>query len=251
MDKMWLPLVLGLLSVGIVICFIVYSYRERLTQRAEEAAESGIQVDPLEISRLQTVAARQKIRARFKQKYDAVTQFMHIPADVGLVVKESSVFSLRGVHVQHYCWATEHNLYIFPQWESIDACLDNPSCATQYEQGDENNLYTLTIPIDRIECFAREDGLPGKQGGSFVVLRYDNHMGEAVTTTFSEGAHAVFKALLPYKEQSYIFAKVYPKSAQNIRDIKDKMTALKELWQEELITQEEYAEKKKQILITM
>jgi hypothetical protein len=44
---------------------------------------------------------------------------------------------------------------------------------------------------------------------------------------------------------------MYPKSSRNIQDIKESFETLKDLRGEDLITEDEYAAKKKEMLISM
>lgn len=246
MSDLILPAVLALIAVGVAVIFIVASRREKIRDRQDE-----LESDVVELDAARTLALKNEVCTRFRARYGVAKNYMNIPENAGVVTREANAFSLRGVYIRHYCWTTERDLLMFPLWESIEQCLDDSTMNNGYAPGDENILYAVTIPLASIESFSLEEDAAEKGKSAFVALKYANQQGEMVASIFPESAMPVFKTLLPEKEHSYIFTKIYPKSAQNISDIKAKMAALKDMWNDKLITDEEYLEKKKQLLILM
>jgi hypothetical protein len=165
--------------------------------------------------------------AALRARYDAQYILHEVPGNA-MDVRFASVNSPA---TRYYCWIKDGALVFFPVWDN----LLGPSLPDIF-----------SIPTQGVVCHATQQGLPGR----FTVLQY--RAGEDVLSlAFSEDASRVFAALLPDKELRHMLEEMYPKSSRNIQDIKESFVSLKELLGEELITEDEYAAKKKEMLLTM
>lgn len=192
----------------------------------------------------------------FRKKYAEMLARLDITESGGLVSKMSSVFSLLGVNILHFCWRDGERIYFFPQWDSIEGYLSYPEYMKPYRPGDEDNLYILDIPVDSIEYFRRGEDHPDAENPEALergktVLQYYNAVDQMATLLFSADSYEVFEDIIPEKEYTVVLAEKYPKSARQILNIRDQLQSLKDLWGQNLITDEDYAEKRKKLLMLL
>jgi hypothetical protein len=165
--------------------------------------------------------------AAMRARYDALYILHEVPGSA----MDVSLVTASGRAARFHCWVKDGGLLFFPVWDDLL---------------DERLLEVWRIPTEDIICHATQQGLPCR----FTVLQY--RAGEAaLSLAFPEDASRVFSALLPEKDLSHLLVEMYPKSSRNIHDIKESFVSLKELRGEELITEDEYAAKKKEMLISM
>ena len=181
------------------------------------------------------VDALSLLRARYEEIYKAVS----VPnsASISRIVTNSYIPS--GAACRHYCWVLDGILRMFPLWDSIAAAANAAPDA-------EITPREWKIPVSDIICFAVQQGLPSK----FVVLQFKMDS-EILTLSFGEEAARIFGAIIPQKNFSQLIEELYPRSSRNIYDIRENLQSLKELREEDLITEDEYAAKKKEMLILM
>jgi hypothetical protein len=165
--------------------------------------------------------------AAFRARYDALCMLHEVPGNA----MEVGVAKADGPAARYHCWTKGSELLFFPAWDSLL---------------DERLLEIWRMPTEGIVCHATQQGLPGR----FTVLQY-RAGDEILSLAFPEDASRVFAALLPEKDLSHLLEGMYPKSSRNIQDIKESFVSLKELRGEDLITEDEYAAKKKEMLLTM
>ncbi len=177
--------------------------------------------------------------AAFRARYDELYISYGAPPSALIVRLVCNNTEISGAALRHYCWTDGDSLLLFPVWEAVCGAGQAPPPVNCDPRG-------WRIPLASIVCYANQQGLPYK----FVVLQYK--IGdEILTLSFSEDAARVFAELLPDKDFSHLLEDMYPKSSQNIRDIKESFISLKQLRGEGLITEDEYAAKKKELLILM
>lgn len=215
----------GILFVLFVIAVIVY-FIVRLVKTETKKTLPALPMpeDPVAV-----------LRAR----YDALFIMLEVPHNAMIVRAPCNNYTAGGAALRHYCWVNNGSLLLFPLWESLAGA--GGAVAPADIQPRE-----WRIPVEDIICFATEQGLPNK----FVVLQFKKE-GDVITLAFSEDASRVFALLFPEKDFSHLLEELYPKSSRNIRDIKENFLSLKELRQDDLITEDEYAAKKKEMLILM
>lgn len=215
----------GILFVLLVIAAIVY-FIVRLLRADTGKASSAVSVsdDPL---------------AALRGRYDALFIMLEVPHNAMMVRVACNNYSSWGAALRHYCWVSDGVFMLFPLWESLVGA--GGSLVAPDVQPRE-----WRIPVSDIICFATEHGLPDK----FVVLQFRKES-DVLTLAFSEDAARVFALLFPEKDFSHLLEELYPKSSRNIRDIKENFLSLKELREGDLITEDEYAAKKKEMLILM
>lgn len=215
----------GILFVLFVIAAMIY-FIVRLFKADVKKASPATSVpdDPLTVLR---------------GRYDALFIMLEIPHNAMIVRIAGNNYTPGGAALRHYCWVNDDALMLFPLWESLTGA-GGPPVALDVQPRE------WRIPISDIICFATEQGLPDK----FVVLQFRKD-GDVLTLAFSEDAARVFALLFPEKDFSHLLEELYPKSSRNIRDIKENFLSLKELREGDLITEDEYAAKKKEMLILM
>ena len=196
---------------------------------------------------------KQQSLALFRQKYGEMLSRLDIAENGGLVGKMSSLFSLLGCSVQHFCWKDSGRLYFFAQWDSLEKYFAQPEFVKPYKQGDENNLYLLDIPLERIDYFKKGEDYPSAQNPEklekgMVVLQYYNAVNQLVMLLFSAESFPVFQRLMPEKEYKVMLTQKYPKSARQSLYVRDQLQALKELWKQGLMNDEDFSEKRKILL---
>jgi hypothetical protein len=167
-----------------------------------------------------------------RARYDAAYIEAKVPTSAMTVCLNCNITTSRGASLRHYCWLRDGELMLFPEWEGLSQCDVEPR--------------GWRIPVSNIICFATEQGLPNK----FTVLQYSAE-NDVLHLAFSEDAAKVFEALLPEKDFTSLLEELYPKSSRNIRDIRENFVSLKQLREEDLITEGEYIAKKKEMLILM
>ncbi len=177
--------------------------------------------------------------ATFRARYDALYISYAVPPSALIVRLACNSAESCGTALRHYCWTDGSSLLLFPVWEAVCGAEQVPPSANF-------DLHGWRIPLTSIICYATQQGLPNK----FVVLQYKSEA-EILNLALSEDAARVFAELLPDKDFSHLLEDMYPKSSQNIRDIRESFISLKQLRGEGLITEEEYAAKKKELLILM
>lgn len=215
----------GILFVLLVIAVIVY-FIVRLMKAEGKKSLPVLQQpeDPISILR---------------GRYDSLFIMLEVPHNAMIVRVACNNYTSGGAALRHYCWVDGGSLMLFPLWESLVGA--GGSLIAPDTQPRE-----WRIPVTDIVCFATEQGLPNK----FVVLQFKKD-GDVITLAFSEDAARVFALLFPEKDFSHLLEELYPKSSRNIRDIKENFLSLKELREDDLITEDEYAAKKKEMLILM
>lgn len=176
--------------------------------------------------------------ALLRSHYDDLRVSLEIPASA-MEVCLAGAAKGGAPAMRFYCWLRGGGLNFFPVWESL--------CAAGLTKDPERFAPELwRIPAESVVCHATQNGLPGR----FTVLQY--RVGaDILSLAFSEDAARVFSALLPEKDSSRLLEEMYPKSSRNIQDIRESFVSLKELRGEDLITEDEYAAKKKEMLILM
>jgi len=104
----------------------------------------------------------------------------------------------------------------------------------------------ISIAQSAIICFVKE---PYDQNmRPFTILHYRNLLGESIGITFNASDHSALKSLLPQFDLGLLQQQRYPQSPQQITDISDRLEQLKDLKTQQLISDEEYALKKSQLL---
>jgi hypothetical protein len=201
----------GVLFVALVIALIIIIVT-RLTRPGRKAEPQPPAEDPL---------------AAMRARYDALYILHEVPGNA----PDVSLVRASGLTVRFYCWVRDGELLLFPMWDKLL---------------EEGMLDVWRIQTESIICHATQLGLPGR----FTVLQYKKDE-EILSLAFPEDASRVFAALLPEKDMSHLLEEMYPKSSRNIQDIKESFETLKDLRGEDLITEDEYAAKKKEMLISM
>jgi hypothetical protein len=184
----------------------------------------------VKLSRPRRKAERQPAEdpaAAKRARYDSLYILHEVPGGA----MEVSLVRPSGGTTRFYCWVKGGELLLFPIWDDLL---------------DEGLLELWRIPTEDIICHATQQGLPFR----FTELQYRAGQ-EALSLAYPEDASRVFAALLPEKDLSHLLVEMYPKSSRNIQDIKESFVSLKELRGEELITEDEYAAKKKEMLISL
>lgn len=217
----------GILFVLLVIVAVVY-----LIIRIARAGSSGG-------SRNLSANPSEDPLAILRGRYDAIFIALEVPHNAMIVRLACNNYASAGVALRHYCWLQNDVLMLFPLWESL-AGAGGELIAPDLQPRE------WRIPLSDIVCFATERGLPDK----FVVLQFKKET-DVLTLAFSEDASRVFAILFPEKDFTHLLEELYPKSSRNIRDIKENFLSLKELREGDLITEDEYAAKKKEMLILM
>jgi hypothetical protein len=205
-------MIVGILFIALVIVAVIVIV-SRQTRRSRKAKEPPPPAeDPL---------------AALRARYEALYILHEVPGNAMNVSRAC----LNGKATRFYCWIKDSALVFFPMWDTLL---------------DESLLDIWQIPAENIICHATQQGLPGR----FTVLQYKTE-DDILSIACSEDASRVFAALLPDKEMSHLLEEMYPKSSRNIHDIKESFVSLKELRGEDLITEDEFAAKKKEMLISM
>ena len=208
----------------IVVYFAVKAFSDGKSRRQPAAAPPPSPMDALS-----------QLRARYEEIYRAV----NVPNSAAIVRVVTNSYMPSGAAARHYCWVEGDVLRMFPLWEGIAAAANATGAA-------DITPREWKIPVPDIICFAVEQGLPSK----FVVLQFKMDS-EILTLSFGEEAARIFGAIIPQKDFSHLIEELYPKSSRNIYDIRESFQSLKELREEDLITEDEYAAKKKEMLILM
>ncbi len=219
----------GIMFVLLVIAAIVYLV-VRLLKPDTEKNKPPIVVQP---------ALPEDPLATIRARYDSMYIMLEVPHNAMIVRLACNNYAINGAALRHYCWVADRTLTLFPLWESLVGA--GGSLVVPDLQPRE-----WKIPLSDITCFATEQGLPNK----FVVLQFKRE-NDVITLAFSEDAARVFSILFPEKDFTHLLEELYPKSSRNIRDIKENFLSLKELREDDLITEDEYAAKKKEMLILM
>lgn len=218
----------GLLFVMLVIAGVIYFVSQLVkpkpVQKIPEDAPAEKEPDPLE---------------GLRACYDALYISLEVPDNPMTVSLASNGRSAFGAPLRHYCWVNGDIMILLPIWESLIG-----------ENGElvplDMRLTEWRIPVDNIICYVTEQGLTNK----FVVLQVKSGS-EVINLAFDDDAVKVFAMLFPEKDFTNLLEELYPKSSRNIRDIRETFQSLKELREEDLITEDEYAAKKKEMLILM
>lgn len=183
------------------------------------------------------------VKDLLKKKYDSVKRSLNIPPDAALTVLRIDVFCLQNRDIAHYCWIKSGDIHLFPQWESIEADLDAGG-TRNYLAGDESALLVLKISKGSVGYWRElPDGT--------VHLAYATKLGETADLALDSPVAQVFGKFMPEKELNYLMKHVYPKSPQNIFDIRKEFSRINRSWKKGRITDEEYYNGKKRILIMM
>lgn len=177
--------------------------------------------------------------ALLRARYDSMFLGLGVPENAMIVRLACNSTSPAGAASKHYCWINDGFLMLFPLWESFTGAGAELPVSEILPRG-------WRIPVSDIVCYATQQGLPTK----FLVLQFKKDS-EILTLAFSVDSLKVFSMLMPEKDLSNLLEEIYPKSSRNIRDIKENFISLKELRQEDLITEDEYTAKKKEMLILM
>jgi hypothetical protein len=176
--------------------------------------------------------------AALRARYDALYILYEIPGNA-MEVRLACAGKSGGLALRFYCWLKDDELMLFPYWDSVQA-VGLPTDPDHFQ------VELWRISTESILCYAMQQGLPGR----FAVLQFKTDS-EVLSLAFPEDAYRVFATLLPDKDLSHLLEEMYPKSSRNIQDIKESFVSLKELRGEDLITEDEYAAKKKEMLISM
>lgn len=177
-----------------------------------------------------------------RAKYNSVKKILKIPTDAVLVWRKIDIFCMKRCDILHYCWCSSANLYFFPKWESIEAKLVT-GAVTRYIDGDENNFATVTIPKSSIEQWLL---MPDDKVG----LLYKRKRNKRIILRMDNTVLPVLEKYLPEKEHSYVMKYAYPKSPQNIFDIKGEFVKLKEHRIKTGMGDEEFERRKMHIILT-
>lgn len=216
--------ILFMLLVIVAVIYLIIRIMRPDANRDKRRADALPSEDPLAVLRL---------------RYDALFIMLEVPQNAMIVRLACNNYAASGAALRHYCWLRDDILMLFPLWESFvgsGGALVAPDI----------QLREWRIPLPDIVCFATEQGLPNK----FVVLQFKKEA-DVLTVAFSEDAARVFSILFPEKDFTHLLEELYPKSSRNIRDIKENFLSLKELREGDLITEDEYSAKKKEMLILM
>lgn len=181
-----------------------------------------------------------KDMSSFRACYDSLHEIHKIPWNAMTVKCVANIF-LPGGEFEQYCWIHDGSLKLFPVFDSLVRELEE-----QLMPENDALIRLLSIPLSDIVCFVRETGIPDP----FVALQYRKN-GTVRTLSFTVEAADVFAEIIPEREYTHLLKTQYPKSSRNINDIKESFLVIKQLRQDDLITEEEYAEKKKEIVIFM
>ena len=209
--------------VTAIIGFIWVIYAKRKLRRAP----------PPEIKASPPVPA-----VTLRGRYNTLYMEQAVPPNARLVT--GAAFSPDGEAVCQYCWLTMDELVFMPLWESVEELFRGmpPESAP---------LFAIRIPLGYVDCYFEEQSVDGK----YTALQYKSPQGTTLLLGFSQDAIHVFNSMLPDFARDRRFERQYTRSMQNIQDINEVFLRLKELRRRDLISEEEYAEKKKQILIKM
>lgn len=213
----------GIISILIVIAALVYFIMRLIKLDRGRKNDAPLAEDPL---------------ASLRAHYDALFAALEVPHNAMTVSLVCNACS-EGSAMDHYCWLKDGALMLFPLWEGFAGESGVPVSP-------DIRPREWRVPVADIVCFATEQGLPNR----FVILQFKKR-GEVLTLAFSGDADRVFALLFPEKDFSHLLEELYPKSSRHIRDIKDNLVSLKVMREEDLITEEEYAAKKKELLILM
>lgn len=216
----------GILFILLVVAGTIYLIF-RLVKSGHSDAASGAVTDD------------ERQFAELRARYDVLFIKHGVPNNAMIVRLACNNYEPGGASSRHYCWIKEGAMMLFPLWESLVGAKGKLVAR-------DIQLREWNIPVADIVCFATEQGLPNK----FVVLQFKKE-NDVISLAFSEDAARVFSILFPEKDFSHLLEELYPKSSRNIRDIKESFLSLKELRGEDLITEDEYNAKKKEMLILM
>lgn len=178
----------------------------------------------------------------FWQKYRALYQMLEIPEDAIAVWKCSCVFSLEHVRLPHYFWKRDEKLYFFPVWEDIAIRLADPACLHVFTARDRDILFAWTIDCNLLDWYE----INPVTGDTTVYFR--DREGKLYRTLFLDGGADVFTWLFPDLDITSIMRKRYLGSSKNILDIKGELESLWGQRDRNEITEEDYEEKRRQIL---
>lgn len=176
--------------------------------------------------------------ATLRERYNSMCLDLLVPP--GAMTVTGSAFSCGAEPMRMYCWIVGGELVLLPLWESVESRYGGlpPESVP---------LYSMHIPLVYIVCYSEQQCIDGKS----CSLQYKSPEGVPLALGFSADSTQVFDALIPKLAYDCQFERQYPHSYRNLQDINEMFLRLKELRRRDLISEDEYSEKKKQLLIKM
>lgn len=222
----------------------------------------------------------------FQQEYDNyIYENGIVKSDTqATLIEERGIFTLE---IQHYLWIEDNNLKLFPMSKSykdyFTSCNSMPDISklhlisipiesiSYFEEVGELRRYTTVsgggsslkgaligyaLASDVGAIIGSRKPIESKIISSDdrkVELIYKNQSNEIVNLEFAHDAYMVLKKLIPEKELKRIIglnasSSIETNEVSKQQTIREKLEQLKALKAEELITEEEFVEKKRKIL---